>query len=275
MVGSVEIVDNTKSPIGYLMEIPNFANGMKYEFKPGVNIIIGENGCGKTTLLSLIRSYLMVDIRTVGTGMFNNALHKAHHNFGDNSDNEAFSESFSDGVIVKSDYYRQTFNYIRDNEISSNDINENSHISVGECLNSRFLSSGQSNSSSLGELFNMAFSLKPEQLVVNYEKIFKKYNYNNRIKYIKENKIKGDEFTFLIDEPDSSLDIENIKMLYDIFSFHKEQTQIIAVLHNPLLIASLSQVECVNVIEMTDGYLNKIKKSINSLLKLPKAYKLN
>lgn len=159
MVESVEIVDNTKSPMRYLMEIPNFANGMKYEFKPGVNIIIGENGCGKTTLLNLIRSYLMVDIRTVGTGMFNSALHNAHRNFGDNDNDEEFSESFSDGVIVKSDYYRQTFNYIRYNEISSNDIDENSHISIGECLNSRFLSSGQSNSSSLGWNYQSIFKI--------------------------------------------------------------------------------------------------------------------
>lgn len=72
----------------------------------------------------------------------------------------------------------------------------------------------------------------------------------------------------MIDEPDSSLDLGHIEELYKMFKFHKEQTQIIMVLHNPILIAALSKIPEVNFIEMSDGYLYKVKHIINKLLKL-------
>lgn len=43
MIESVEIVDNTNTPIGYLPELENFRNGTKFKFNPGVNIIIDVN----------------------------------------------------------------------------------------------------------------------------------------------------------------------------------------------------------------------------------------
>lgn len=66
------------------------------------------------------------------------------------------------------------------------------------------------------------------------------------------------EYTVLMDEPDRNLDIDNIMQIYNVLSFHKPQTQIIAIVHNPALIYKLSKLDCVNFIEMTEGYLNKI-----------------
>lgn len=48
-----------------------------------------------------------------------------------------------------------------------------------------------------------------------------------------------------------------------VLSFHKPQTQIIAVIHNPALIYKLSKLDCVNFIEMTKGYLKKITGFMN------------
>lgn len=45
--------------------------------------------------------------------------------------------------------------------------------------------------------------------------------------------------------------------IYNVLSFHKPQTQIIAIVHNPALIYKLSKLDCVNFIEMTEGYLSK------------------
>ena len=66
------------------------------------------------------------------------------------------------------------------------------------------------------------------------------------------------EYTVLMDEPDRNLDIDNVMQIYNVLSFHKPQTQIIAIVHNPALIYKLSKLDCVNFIEMTEGYLNKI-----------------
>lgn len=62
---------------------------------------------------------------------------------------------------------------------------------------------------------------------------------------------------------DRNLDIDNIMDLYKVLSFHKPQTQIIAVIHNPALIYKLSKLDHVNFIEMTKGYLKKVVSFMN------------
>lgn len=72
------------------------------------------------------------------------------------------------------------------------------------------------------------------------------------------------EYTVLMDEPDRNLDIKNIMQVYEILSFHKPQTQIIAVVHNPALIYKLSKLDCVYFVEMTKGYLKKVIDFVNN-----------
>lgn len=71
------------------------------------------------------------------------------------------------------------------------------------------------------------------------------------------------EYTVLMDEPDRNLDIDNIMQIYNVLSFHKLQTQIIAIVHNPALIYKLSKLDCVNFIEMTEGYLKDVVNFIS------------
>ena len=47
MISKVVINNNGDTPIEYLSGLGAFKNGKTYEFKPGVNIIVGKNGCGK------------------------------------------------------------------------------------------------------------------------------------------------------------------------------------------------------------------------------------
>ena len=58
MITEVYIRDNEKAPIRYLSKLDNFKNGTKYEFKKGVNIIVGENGSGKSTISKMIFSVI-------------------------------------------------------------------------------------------------------------------------------------------------------------------------------------------------------------------------
>lgn len=66
---------------------------------------------------------------------------------------------------------------------------------------------------------------------------------------------------------DRNLDVDNIMDLYNVLSFHKPQTQIIAVIHNPALIYKLSELDCLNFIEMTKGYLKKITSFMNKKIR--------
>ena len=45
---------------GYEFDLPAL-NGKTIEFKPGMNVIVGRNGCGKTSLLNVIRKLTMCD----------------------------------------------------------------------------------------------------------------------------------------------------------------------------------------------------------------------
>ena len=67
-----------------------------------------------------------------------------------------------------------------------------------------------------------------------------------------------------MDEPDRNLDINRIKEVYNILSQEKENTQIIAVVHNPVLIYRLSKSKNVNIIEMTKGYVEDVVKFVEN-----------
>ena len=60
-------------------------------------------------------------------------------------------------------------------------------------------------------------------------------------------------------------DIENIEDIYKVLSYKKEMTQLICVIHNPILIYKLSKLNYINWIELSEGYLDKIKEVFNKL----------
>jgi hypothetical protein len=129
----------------------------------------------------------------------------------------------------------------------------------------RHSSTGESVLVAINSLFNYMFS-KKAQLTYDYSQF--KESDPLYWKYVKSHQQEGsDEWTILMDEPDRNLDIENIDTIKNILSFHKPQTQIIAVVHNPLLICSLSKKKDINIIEMTESYVDKIKKLINNLIR--------
>lgn len=255
MITEVYIKNNKNAPIRYLCDLENFKNGTRYTFKEGVNIIVGENGCGKTTLLNLIRHYLIVGKTECDKGMFNgniNRLMCALEN-----------TKMFDGVDVYADYERNTFRLCHTNEISNSGAMKDLN-SFSTFVSQKTASTGEGVSIALTSLFNMMFS-KGAKLKFDYTQFDKLYPIYT--KYVSKHKIKGNEWTILMDEPDRNLDINRIDEIKKVLSFHKEQTQIIAVVHNPLLIYSLTKNKEINFIEMTEGYIGKVCGIVDNLIK--------
>lgn len=257
MVTKVIIKDNENCPIEYISELKNFKNGKEYEFKEGVNIIVGENGCGKTTLLKLIQTYLLVDLSECSKSYCNCNINKLFPSIIDHS-------RMLDGVEVFADYQRNTFRLCHKGERRHNDEVFEDDISTSEFLSQNWSSTGEGVLASMDSMFKRMFR-KGANLTFDYLQF--KDNYMPYMKYIHDHVIEGDEWTILMDEPDRNLSIDNIAQVEGILNFHKPHTQIIAVIHNPLIIYALSKNPDVNFIEMTKGYVKKIVREVNRITK--------
>ena len=256
MITKVVINNNGDTPIEYLSGLGAFKNGKTYEFKPGVNIIVGKNGCGKTTLMNLIRKYLLVDLSECSVGVFNSNINDICFGLGDDKHMYA-------GADVYADYQRNTFRLCHAGERKHNeDIFADDHT-IAEFVGQRESSTGEGVIVALNSLFGRMFG-KGAKLMFDYMRLGD--NYPQYMQYIHDHVIEGDEWTILMDEPDRNLDIENIGHIKAVLDFHKPHTQIIAVLHNPLLICALSKNPEVNFIEMTRGYVKNIRKMVKELV---------
>ena len=256
MVYKVVIKDNKKSPIHYLPDLDSFQNGKEFIFKPGVNIIVGENGCGKTTLMNIIRKYLMVNYMDCDKGDYRCNINSLYE--------DLCQMSFLDGVDVYADYRKNTFRLSHAGEKEQSQALR-TFEDFGTMFSQKHSSTGESVLVAVNSLFNYMFR-KGAKLTFDYGQF--KESDPLYWEYVKNHWQQGsDEWTILMDEPDRNLDIENIDQIKGILSFHKEYTQIIAVVHNPLLIYNLSKNKEVNMIEMTEGYVKKVKKLVNNLVR--------
>lgn len=266
MIESITIKDNKRTPFRYAPKIKAFRNGSEFVFKPGVNVIIGQNGSGKSTLLNMIKKYTLCE-NSMCSEVPNEAL-----SFPDIFDDE---DQVLDGVSIKADYAGKVFNLLQQSEMNNYDALKNSH-NFSLYMNGASSSSGEKNIGAINTLFDFMFNQQdykfPIHGLIDYKKKSNSYwiaRIDNLLRYYANNHVKISEkdfeYTTLMDEPDRNLDIDNISNLYNVLSTHKPQTQIIAVIHNQALIYKLSELDCINFIEMSKGYLKKIGVFMKSI----------
>lgn len=225
---------------------------------------LGKNGSGKSTLLNIISMYALCE-KSMCSEMPTEAL-----DFPPIFDDD---DKVFDGIDISSDYAGKVFRLLPSTETNRDSVSKNiSNFYL--YVNSIQKSYGEKVVLSLESLFNLMFGQKdytfPIQDLVEYKKKSNAFwikRIDNLLKYYKRNRItlteSSFEYTVLMDEPDRNLDIDNIMQIYNVLSFHKPQTQIIAIIHNPALIYKLSKLDCVNFIEMTEGYLKDVVNFIS------------
>ena len=248
MINEVKINNKFKTPYAYIVDVDNLDNGAKFTFNEGVNIIVGANGSGKSTLINLIALYtLSLEGSSTWPSMVcSNRL-------------ERIDIGFSDGVDVVGDYRGKTY-YYRNLQLTEGDVGMKDFSTFKHYVNALNSSYGQNTQISLQLLWEMAFNNTDQAFPIESLKKNESNLAKQLIQYYKKNHKNGEEFTFLLDEPDRNLDIYALDDLYSICSYHKPNTQLIVVLHNPLLIYKLyKNCKDINWIEMTPNYLNDLQ----------------
>lgn len=254
MIDSIKLLSKpTSGQFGYLGERENLKlssfleNGVK--FSNGVNILIGKNGSGKSTILNIIRAVNMCSHSTTSSFI----------NYSELEDLEDLLNNFE----IKSNYYLPVFNLYRLKEDIKGLIDTDLILKDISSLNSFLAATSESNGQNLiGDLNSLFKDMFSKKKMISMASIIKGLEKNETVKNISEIFIKNqvdDMFiTVLMDEPDQGLDIENIKKIWNILTTNRDDTQLIAAIHNPLLIYKLSKLDFVNIIETTPGYLKYI-----------------
>ena len=253
MIHKLIIKDNKKTAISYLPDLENFQNDKEYNFTSGINVIVGENGCGKTTLMNLLKRYLLVDYTECGRGSFNTNINRLYRGLG---------TDFYDGVEVYADYEKNTFRLSHAGEKEHND-NIKTFEEFGTMFAQKTASTGEGVIIAIDSLFKYMFS-KKANLQFDYNQFNK--DCPEYTKYVKKHRIPGDKWTVLMDEPDRNLSLKNLLHIKETLEYEHPQVQLIAVIHNPLLIYSLSKEKHINFIEMTEEYVEKVKSIVNKLI---------
>ena len=274
MIKSVTIRDAGNAPYAYIADIPALKEGTTIEFKPGINIIVGANGCGKSTLIKTIATYLLCGNGCMKTPTGYNSVRDAANDR--HLWNPLRSEKLLDGVDVVHDYNGVAF-ILRNSYEMEGDEALRDMDSFKSAYTRRVSSMGENTMFSIQTLFDVMFADKGVEYlafpIANLKKIMDNAGdvWKERLKklllYYKRNQVtdltpEDFQYTVLMDEPDRNLDIYNLDQVADILSQDKEMTQLIATVHNPLLIARLSQKPNVNIIEMTEGYVNSVHTEI-------------
>ena len=267
MITKVIIKDVGNTPIEWCKKV--FKGGEEFNFTPGVNLVIGENGSGKSTLMKLIASYTLCS-KTLCTEFKRDGLGRLFwENYCD------ANARFQDGVDVFADYTLPTFNLRMASDI--NDYEFADSINNFQLkMNGMNSSMGESTLISLQILFKFMFSDKAptvfpmkkiEESVEKSNETWKK-RFTELLDYFKGHDIPEAEktekrMTLLLDEPDRNLSIKHSKDILNVLKTNRPDTQVIAVIHNPILISKLEGMKHVNIVELTPGYLKEIKEWVS------------
>ena len=273
--------------------------GRKFEFKPWLNVMVGENGSGKTSLLNVIRYLTFCDKAWGSSAEEGREMWVLDAEW-------KYQKGYWHLAELRNHYKPSVYNLLKSEDMSergtaSSLINivlqwNESHMSAGENVANSissmvkyfqegygaFCDSRIEQPDENGFLHHNYFTemvIKPierdladrkkYQLVNSFvdptismwETMLDYYKRNNLTDY--ELKVDGDGYlgnSFLMDEPDKGMDINRVEELYEFLTRIPHFTQMIVVLHNIGMIHKLKQMGGVNFIELTEGYIDKVER---------------
>lgn len=258
MISNLRMVDTVQTTnFQWINRTDNISQLLKngLSFEKGVNILVGKNGSGKTTIINLLRFFTLTD------DWFSPKL-----------DSTIVGDRFKETKIpvesfdIKANWKIPTFNLYRMKKdwraMTSSDV-----LFSPESINTRLKcveeSDGQNQVADFNMLMREAYEKGPADNPFN---LIEKYDKDSKLlEFYKANQIDDKHHTMLLDEPDANLDIDNVLDIYDFLQYmarNRHDTQVIATIHNPSIIYKLNKIEEINMIELSENYVEKIIKFI-------------
>lgn len=258
------MISKLKIKGGITMPFQDKEHGFQYpsdidiEFTKGLNVIVGPNGSGKSTILRILESFMMISdpyiIETNGGSIIRDFFKEER--WGHYSDTSAFD--------VYADYANKAFRMPKMSDIDRYFVGGGTMYDFA--LAKAYCSKGESAEIVLSKTISLAQLRKSK---FDFQKAFGEClsRYGDH-PYICKHRIPDEGITtILVDEPDAHLDVFKIETLADVLARDRSDIQLIAAIHNPLLIYRLSQKNEVHFIEMEKGYVGRISDAIKRMTK--------
>lgn len=274
---SVRPADIVAKEVSHIVFLPAI-RGRRFDFKPGLNVIVGPNASGKTSLLSAIRQLYFAETVEGHVECYSKDIFQQFFNL---SFTRHFDQGLFEFVEMKADFSKPLFSLRKDDDMGLHNIGD-SAFNLVQFLDSSKLSSGQSVSYSLHALIAAMQGRMPgtrTREYMNFRNILSRISeattkaYGNNpaewavegrrqtefvMEWFKRNDIGARKhLTAVLDEPDEGMDIYRLNSLLALLRAvaSLQRDQFIVSLHNVALVNALAGGKGVNVIEMIPGYL--------------------
>lgn len=231
MVYGIKIIN------GFATELPNFYPNIQFQFSPGLNILSGSNGCGKTSILKMIKAYCGIPNGYGGWSRISDKLAlgaqvKSHFPYA----YRTYSPGQSDCAVI----WDGTATFYNEGDIKTDQWQWFTHRSIasedGMTTEAEHMdtmmekpSSGQYRIKKLNKLFEM---------LKNPPDLFKAYSSHPaemaEIEYIRSLPRTG-RVTLLLDEPERALALPKQMELFKLLNDMSKDYQIIIATHSPFV----------------------------------------
>lgn len=262
MIESLQVVDAKRASVEWWPKVQRLKRRKQIKFKPGLNILWGPNGCGKTTILLAMARMLHCWQGGVSTLTEHSIRELFKLRFGSNLKSE---DKYLNGVMPVHDGQAVFFVDPSKGVGASRSFFDND-FSFEQLMDMRDRgSSGQKTTMRLMPLIRLARGEEPPPVRCNINREYVNdlwISYLDRVEETMRGTIPRGQPTVLLDEPDRSLDIPSQVGLWKILKMARKSVQIIVATHSILAL----DIPDAHYIDLHRGYLKKCREAAQGLL---------